>query len=92
MLVTALWFFHLGRRFAEDRHFGITSGENVSNLSESAPAPAVPQWKFIHVLSAKNDSSVLSLSDDGAAREPFTGDPSQPKLIRTEASNCGAAA
>jgi len=30
MLVTLLWFFHVGRRFAEDRHFGITSGENVS--------------------------------------------------------------
>ena len=47
----------------------ITSGENVSHPSKSAPAPAVPQWKFIHVLSAKNDSSVSSLSDDGAARE-----------------------
>jgi hypothetical protein len=46
----------------------ITSGENVSHVSESFPAPAVPQWKFIHVLSAKNDSSVSSLSDDGAAR------------------------
>jgi hypothetical protein len=68
MLVTALWFFHVGRRFAEDRHFGITSGENVSHLSESVPAPAVPQWKFIHVLSAKNDSSVLSLSDDACPR------------------------
>src|SRR5262249_54742875 len=61
-LVTVLWFFHVGRRFAEGRHFGYP-GENVSRVSESVTAPAVPQWKFIHALSAKNDIGSGSSTD-----------------------------